>query len=203
MSRVRVALLAEDRNFVDFLVPTVERVAVEQGRRITWVAREHLSGCRARRLKHEVVRLLASVDLVIIGADAQGRHHAARSGGHRRKRSDLGVLMGNDPRICIVVADPCVEAWLYCEPGSFARGVSRALGAPFHKPAKWPVPETEKEAKGQLGRLVSDGVGGLLPRNGFEFAREITETMSPDTVSSPSLRESLTDLARALSRGDA
>jgi hypothetical protein len=200
VTAVRVALFAEDRNFVDFLLPAVELVAGKGGRRITWVAREHLSGCRAKLLRHEVGRKSAGVDLVIVGADAAGRHHASRGGGHRRKRADLHAWLDNDPRICVVVADPCVEAWLYCEPSAFARGVSRALEKPFRNPAKWPVPRTEADAKNQLGRLISEGVGGdLIPRNGFEFSREIVESILDETPTCPSLRDSLHDIAQALS----
>jgi hypothetical protein len=200
VTEVRVALLAEDRNFVDFLVPAIESVAAERGRRVSWMMRAHLSGCRAARLKFEVARVSPNADLVIVGADAMGKGHALRGGGHRRKRADLCRFLDDSPSVCVVVADPCVEAWLYCNPRGFTRGLAQALETSFKTPSNWPVPTTEAEAKNQLGRLISEGLGAELARNGFEFAAEIVEAMLGETLASPSLRDCFSDLAKALVR---
>lgn len=196
MTTKRVALFGEDRNFVDFLVPVVESVAQRTQRRIEWCARAPLHGCRGMQLRHEIERVAAMADLVIVGADAAGRHHASRGRGHRRKAAELRSFLGNQPHYVMAVADPCVEAWLYCQPNAFALALEGALDTRFRMPNAWPVPRTERQAKDQLGQLIRIGLGADLLRNGFEYAREIVDRVLAEPLSSPSL----SDCVRAIER---
>ena len=198
MTEVRVALFAEDRNFVDFLVPVVEVVGGKLGRRVVWHVREPLHGCRARLLKDRIEHEVSRVDLVVVGADAAGRDHASRGKGHRRKRSELRDWLDDDTRVVVAVADPCVEAWLYCHPKGFSRALENALATRFTMPSTWPVPKSEAEAKDQLGRLIATGLDADLARNGFEFASEIVASLLVETAQPQALRECVQDLTQAM-----
>lgn len=197
MRELQIAVFAEDRNFLDFLVPAIECVAEGSRRQLTWLTRESLHGCRGKLLRHKIQALAEPHALVVVGADAQGRGHARRGPGHRRKRKELLDFLQNR-QVVVAVADPCVEAWMYCDPNGFAAGLERGLGVRFLRPPEWPRPQTEAEAKGQLAQLVRQGLQDDLVRNGFEFAREIVTSTLAGEPTSPSLQEFLGDLRRMM-----
>lgn len=195
MSARRVALVVEDRRFVDFLVPAAEAIAALDRLRIDWAPPEPVHGCRPRRLRDIVTSLPADTDLTIIAADADGAGHRTRGHGFRRKRNALLELLPSTDRVSVAVAQPSVEAWLFCHPNSFAEGLGE-VGVPFSKPARWPVPRTEAQAKELLGRLIHDGTGSYLARAAFEYAREIVSRMPLEETDNASL----TDWARSFRR---
>jgi len=63
-------------------------------------------------------------------------------------------------------------------------------------PKHWPTPRTEHEAKRELGKLVREGAGTVLPLGGFEFAHAIIAEKELAESQSPSLADWARELAR-------
>lgn len=191
MTLARVSLIVEDSNFRDFLLPACERLGGECGVEVTFGPVEKTFGCGPRLLEKHAGSLAGFHDIVVIGADAGGAHHRARRLTYRQKARALQKIVGHGASgLIFAVAEPCIEAWILSDPNAFAAGLREASGQPFTAPAAWPPPpKTEREAKEALGLVVRHGVGGALPRVGFEYADEIVSRMKLKDSTNASLRD--------------
>jgi hypothetical protein len=187
---VTVGLIAEDIRFVEFLVPAMRMLAGATP--IEIVRTEKTGGCRARRLTHLFGELRGRCRILVVAGDAkrEGRPLTCR-----QKNVGLRRFLGNDPAVVPAAAAPSVEAWLLCDGRAFAEGIRAGTGEPFRMPDEWPIPRSEAEGKEALGRVVSHGCGGPLPRSGFEYAPEIVARM--DLLNAPN--NALAEWARVFS----
>jgi hypothetical protein len=197
----RVALVAEDRRFVDFLQPAIHALARELGRFVKVDPVVKLHGCRPRQLHRECERIHADCDVLVVAADAAGGTRARSASSHRRKAQLLRPLV--EPwsgKLVLALAAPSVEAWLWSDQAAFSAGLSAGLGEKFRAPSRWARAASEPEAKSELGRLIREGTGQALARAGFEFAPEIVGRMRLVDSPSPSLAEWARDMRAHLSR---
>ncbi len=186
---VSLGIIAEDIRLVDFLRPAIGKLAGPGAVELLRI--EKIRGCRGRRLRDVYPAIRSECALVVVAADAKIEGKPVT---HRRKARALETFLGGrDPGLLPAVAAPSVEAWLLCDPTSFAAGISEGTGGRFRKLAEWPNPRSERSAKEALGRLIHEGCGGHLPRSGFEYAPEIVARM--DLLHAPN--RSLADWARA------
>lgn len=181
---IGVGLIVEDVRFADFLAAAVPKLA-GAGRELDLLV-EKTSGCRPRKLREIHERVRARCAVLVVGADAK---RDGRTTTHRQKARGLRGLLPESPTLVPATAHPCVEAWLYADPSAFARGIESGTGVRFRRPAEWPVPRSERQAKDQLGRLIRDGCGGPLLRGGFEFAPEIVAHLDLPNSRNPSLAQ--------------
>lgn len=199
MTSVRVATISEDLRFQLFLAPAIHKIALGCGVETILQASEITNGCKVQVLLERHARLRGGSDVLVIGADSKhgGKHQTfKRKAGlmHqtiRRKQEDGAAAP------VLAIAEPSVEAWLLSDPRAFGLGLSRALDLEFVMPRHWPTPRTEHEAKRELGRLVRQGTGAVLPLGGFEFAHAIIAEMELADSQSPSLADWAREMARA------
>ena len=194
---LRIQVVAEDVNLVDFIVPAVESIAASIPSPVDVRATEPVHGCRIAVLADRVAAVASVADLVIVGVDASAPGHKVRARTHRQKAQHLAGRVALPDHVSLAIAAPCVEAWLLADPVAFSEGLTVAVGG-FSKPAEWPVPRSELDAKSSLGRAVHEGVGGSLPRAGFEFARDIVGRARLRDSSNVSLAAWSKDLDRRL-----
>jgi hypothetical protein len=178
-----VGLIVEDVRFAKFLEAAHDNLCSGLG--VTLGRIEKTQGCRPKVLQDAFRRMRGQSDLLVIGADAKS---AGRRVSHRKKRGDLQRLLQPESDLCFAVADPSVEAWLYCEPRPFREGIEAGTGEPFRAPSEWPVPKSEQKAKEMLGNLIHEGCGGAIPDH-FDFAPEIVGRMDLVRASNPSLAD--------------
>lgn len=181
---IRIALVAEDRRLASFVEPALVRISREAEREARLVGVELTHGCRISALKALVSTLAPVSEVLVIALDAGGRSH-------RRKKRSLRAHLPPSPRpVSLAVAAPAVEAWLLADAVAFSRGLTEGTGVNFERPARWPVPRSEREAKAMLGELVVAGFRGQrLPAGGFEYAPEIVDRMDLFRSTNASLAE--------------
>ena len=195
---VRVGVVGEDLGFADFLGPWIDRIAADRSIPTEVVPAELTHACRPAQLRNWLERLEPRCDLLVVGADSGGSTHARTTRSYRRKVQDMAPLVDARAKpVVLAVAEPSVEAWLIADPSAFADGITAGTGVRFRVPAVWPRPRGERDAKEALGRLLAEGLGEPLLRNGFEFAPEIVRRMTPG--SSESLDAWVREFERTLS----
>lgn len=157
------------------------------------------NGCKVQLMLERYRKLQGQCDVLVIGADSKhgGKHQTfKRKAGLLREaiRDRAGAL---SVTLVPAIADPSVEAWLLSDPTALKVGLGRALELGFAMPRHWPTPTTEREAKRDLGKVIRDGTGAVLPLGGFEYAPAILEEMELMNSRNPSLAEWAREMERA------
>lgn len=201
---IQLSLIVEDRRFVEFMRPTVARIAESHAVAVSIAEVYAIHGCRAKVLVERCKSAAPKSDIIIIAADSSGEFHRGAPTTFRRKAGHLRELVtGLHPRISFAIADPCVESWLMSDPAALRLGIEAAMNAAgvavhFRSPAAWPTPRSERAAKQALGQLIAGGIGASLPLQGFEYAGEVVGRMELENSRSASLAAWTRDFAACL-----
>jgi hypothetical protein len=190
MSEVTIDLFAEDRAHEFFVIPLLERIAEDEGRR----ARVNPISVRGGhpRVQKELDLYLnvfpkRSPDLVVVCVDGNCKKSpVARAEIERRLPADVAA------RAVVACPDPHIERWYLADPTSFEMVVG-------FRPQ---IPKRKCE-RGRYKRLLADAVakaGEVSALGGIEYGRELVAAMDlfRAAKSDSSLRAFIGDARRAV-----
>ncbi len=165
-----IDIFGEDSAHERFVVPVIERLAREAGKRVT-IQRRWARGGHGRALEElgrygELVKtgVLPLPDIVVVSIDANCKTYT------RMRTLIQDTLTASIADITVIACpDPHVERWLLADPESFAAVVGRR-----------PHLGKKKCARGYykdiLARTVKDAVG-VSTLGGLEWASDLVEAM--------------------------
>lgn len=168
----RIALFVEDYAHKQFLGALLQRLAEDNGVKITldWRNARRGHGAVVREFKqylHDLQRQDGQQpDLIVIATDANCK------GVRERKRALSDVSQQADFRVVFAVPDPHIERWLLVDSGAFKKVFGRGCDAP-----------DQKCERARYKKMLIDAIreNGITPSlGGIEYAEDIVKEMDLD-----------------------